>query len=95
MSSRIFRIIAGVMLLIGGVYVLLYLSEVEIVTHSSAPDMLSIAETMNIRNLVSAVYLGPRVFDTILEVMVVLLTVYGIQYLRARHEQEDNPEQQS
>lgn len=42
---------------------------------------IRIAEEMNIRNLVSLVYLGPRAVDTAVEVLVVVLTVFGIQYL--------------
>lgn len=41
-----------------------------------------IAEEYSIRNMVSVVYLGPRVFDTFLEVMVVILTVLGIKVVR-------------
>jgi len=34
--------------------------------------------------MVSSIYLGPRVFDTFLEVNVVLLTVFGVKYLRRK-----------
>ncbi len=43
-----------------------------------------IAGQMGIQNMVTAVYLGPRVFDTFIEVMVVVLTVYGIKYVREK-----------
>lgn len=41
-----------------------------------------IAGHMGIQNMVTAVYLGPRIFDTLIEVMVVVLTVYGIKFMR-------------
>ena len=41
-----------------------------------------VTEQMGIQNMVTAVYLGPRVLDTVIEVMVVVLTVYGMKYLR-------------
>jgi multisubunit Na+/H+ antiporter MnhB subunit len=40
------------------------------------------ATQMGIQNMVTAVYLGPRVFDTFIEVMVVVLTVYGMKFVR-------------
>jgi len=33
---------------------------------------------------VTAVYLGPRVLDTLLEVMVVVLTVFGMKFIRGK-----------
>ncbi len=45
-------------------------------------DFVDIARTMNIRNMVSAIYLGPRLGDTLLEVMVVVLAVYGMKFVR-------------
>ena len=45
-------------------------------------DYSVIAQSMNIRNMVSAIYLGPRLGDTLLEVMVVVLAVYGMKFVR-------------
>ena len=45
---------------------------------------VQIADAMGIQNMVTAVYLGPRIFDTFVEVMVVVLTVYGMKYIRER-----------
>ncbi len=45
-------------------------------------DFVDITQTMNIRNMVSAIYLGPRLGDTLLEVMVVVLAVYGMKFVR-------------
>ncbi len=45
---------------------------------------MRVAGQMGIQNMVTAVYLGPRVFDTLIEVMVVVLTVSGMKYLRER-----------
>lgn len=43
-----------------------------------------IAEELNLRNMVTAVYLGPRLFDTFLEIFVVVMSVMGIRYLRGQ-----------
>lgn len=40
------------------------------------------AENLNIRNLVSAIYLGPRLLDTISEVLLVVATVFGMIFIR-------------
>ncbi len=87
MTDRAFKIVTLVVLVVGGTYTLLYLRDVELVFHATIPDIITIARQMNVRNLVTVIYLGPRVFDTLLEVMVVLLTVYGIQYV---HSNRDN-----
>jgi multisubunit Na+/H+ antiporter MnhB subunit len=50
----------------------------------SIDDYVAIAKQLNIRNLVSTIYLGPRLLDTALEVGVVVLTVLGMIYLRER-----------
>ncbi len=44
-------------------------------------DILPLARRWNIRNLVTAIYLGPRAADTFLEVMVVTLAVIGLRHL--------------
>ncbi len=54
------------------------------VYHEWVYDFTDIAMSLNIRNLVTSVYLGPRMFDTFLEVMVVVLTVFGIQFIKSR-----------
>ena len=54
----------------------------EILPHATAADLADIAARLNIRNLVSAIYLGPRVVDTFLEVLVVILAVFGMQFVR-------------
>ena len=87
-EGRIFKLITMALLFIGAGYVLLYLSEIELVFHAEIPDIITIAREMNINNLVTVIYLGPRVFDTMLEVMVVLLTVYGIKYVHANRRPE-------
>lgn len=45
-------------------------------------DFTELTQRMNIGNMVSAIYLGPRLGDTLLEVMVVVLAVYGMKFVR-------------
>lgn len=56
----------------------------EVVEHATAAGAADIAARLNIRNLVSAIYLGPRVVDTFLEVMVVTLAVIGMKFVGER-----------
>lgn len=55
-----------------------------VVEHATAAGTTEIARALNIRNLVSAIYLGPRVVDTFLEVMVVTLAVIGMKFVGDR-----------
>ncbi|MCX7819563.1 MAG: hypothetical protein N2652_10235 [Kiritimatiellae bacterium] len=48
--------------------------------HATA-EVAALARRWNIRNLVTAIYLGPRAADTFLEVMVVTLAVVGLRAL--------------
>ncbi len=50
--------------------------------HETVEGVAQIAQRLNIRNLVSAIYLGPRAADTFLEVMVVTLAVVGMRFAR-------------
>lgn len=43
---------------------------------------IKIAEQLNIKNVVSAIYLGPRLADTLIEVLVVVATVFGMIFIR-------------
>ena len=84
MKSRLFRIFVGLLMAGVFIYMTIWLAGVEIVFHEEVVDFVSMARAMNIRNMVSAVYLGPRIFDTMIEVLVVVLTVYGMSFLRGR-----------
>ncbi|MFW5800897.1 MAG: hypothetical protein ACOCVC_02590 [Spirochaeta sp.] len=86
MNKSLFNLITMLILCIGGTYAVLYLNDIELLFHAEIPDIVSIAADLQIRNLVTVIYLGPRVFDTLLEVMVVLLTVYGIKYIHSNRE---------
>lgn len=55
---------------------------ITVVFHEEVLDFADMAERLNIRNLVSTIYLGPRLFDTFLEVMVVVLAVFGMKFIR-------------
>lgn len=50
--------------------------------HEEVSEFAEMARALNVRNLVSAIYLGPRVADTFLEVMVVVLAVVGMRFIR-------------
>lgn len=82
MNGRAFRIAVGALMGAAFVYMTIWLAGVEIVFHEEIGDYVDIARAMNIRNLVSVIYLGPRIFDTMIEVLVVVLTVYGMTFLR-------------
>ncbi len=56
----------------------------EVVEHATAKGAAEIAARLNIRNLVSVIYLGPRAVDTFLEVLVVTLAVIGMQFVGER-----------
>ncbi|MGM0461740.1 MAG: hypothetical protein ACQEQ4_04890 [Fibrobacterota bacterium] len=45
-------------------------------------DFARLTRQLHIQNLVTTVYLGPRLMDTFLEVMVVIMTVMGVKSLR-------------
>jgi multisubunit Na+/H+ antiporter MnhB subunit len=76
------RLLVGIFLGVILVYFTLYLQRVEMVFHTEVIDFAAMTEVMNIRNIVTAIYLGPRLFDTFLEVIVVVLTVFGIRFIR-------------
>ncbi len=50
--------------------------------HEEVDDFAAMARALNMRNMVAAVYLGPRIADTFLEVMVVVLAVAGMRFIR-------------
>ncbi len=84
MKSSSFRTVVALLMAGVFIYMTVWLSGVEIVFHEEVADYVAMARSMNIRNMVSAVYLGPRIFDTTIEVLVVVLTVYGMNYLRGK-----------
>jgi multisubunit Na+/H+ antiporter MnhB subunit len=52
-----------------------------VVFHEEPGHFAEMARAAGIRNLVTLVYLGPRIADTLLEVMVVVFAVYGMKYV--------------
>ncbi len=80
--SRIFKIITA-LLIIGGSLCVYYLLRGFVSSgNEHIEKIIELAEMMNIKNLVTVVYLGPRIFDTMLEVLVVVLTVIGIKSIK-------------
>jgi multisubunit Na+/H+ antiporter MnhB subunit len=80
--NKISKIIVAIFLAAIFVYLLVSLQGMDFVFHQEVEDYEQIANEMNIRNMVTAIYLGPRMLDTFLEVMVVLLTVFGMKFIR-------------
>jgi multisubunit Na+/H+ antiporter MnhB subunit len=78
-----FDIFVGIVLAIIFVAIYIYLQDIDLIFHEEVLDFESIAKTMNIRNMVTTIYLGPRILDTVLEVMVVFLTVIGMKFIRS------------
>lgn len=78
------RILSFITLLICGVAILFLFPAPEMHIREIGESWVRIADAMGIQNMVTAVYLGPRIFDTFVEVMVVVLTVYGMKYVRER-----------
>ncbi len=79
----VFDAVTAVFLLGSLVYVATYLRGIDLVFSKAVMDFRSLAEHMNIENMVAVVYLGPRIFDTFLEVNVVILTVFGMKFIRS------------
>ncbi len=84
MRKILYCCFAALLVLSGGVALAPLLSEFQVQVRSSVPSVQTMAVHMNVHNMVSAIYLGPRLFDTFLEVLIVILTVYGIKYIRSQ-----------
>ena len=78
-SIRIWTLLG---LLLCGLAVQWALPRPEVHARDIDASWVRMAGEMGIQNMVTAVYLGPRIFDTLIEVMVVVLTVYGMKYVR-------------
>jgi len=81
---RSIQICSAILLLLCGAAVFFLLPTPELQVREVGTIWVRIAGQMGIQNMVTAVYLGPRVFDTFIEVMVVVLTVYGMKFVRER-----------
>ncbi len=66
------------------IYLYISLGSFKPVYHSEVADFEIMTAQMNVKNMVTAIYLGPRIFDTFLEVMVVILTVFGMKFIRSK-----------
>jgi len=76
------QIVSLILLLLCGTTILFLFPQPENQVREVGDSWVRIAQQMGIQNMVTAVYLGPRVFDTFIEVMVVVLTVYGMKFVR-------------
>jgi len=77
-------VLSLLLLLLVGVAVFRILPRPAIQLRPVETSWVRVTEQMGIQNMVTAVYLGPRMMDTLIEVMVVVLTVYGMKHLRGR-----------
>ncbi len=76
-------VIAALLIAVSVIVILLFMPAYTPTVHHGEMDVIRMtASEYSIRNMVSVVYLGPRVIDTFLEVMVVILTVLGIKVVR-------------
>ncbi len=71
--------VTGVLLIGTLAYIYLVASPLEIISHAVQEHVDVATADYGIRNMVTTIYLGPRVFDTFLEVLVVVLTVFGVR----------------
>jgi multisubunit Na+/H+ antiporter MnhB subunit len=79
---KLIQVCSIILLLLSGAVIYLILPHPEIQAREVDTSWVRIAGQMGIQNMVTAVYLGPRVLDTFIEVMVVVLTVFGMKFLR-------------
>jgi len=82
--NKLFKIIVAVFLIAVSAYLFYYLQFVELVFYTELIDFEEMTRHMNVQNIVTAIYLGPRIFDTFMEVMVVILTVFGMKFIRSK-----------
>ncbi len=80
--SRLFQIFTFIILIISLVSIYSLLRGFVPSGYEHVEKVIELAQKMNIKNLVTVVYLGPRIFDTMLEVLVVVLTVIGIKTIK-------------
>ena len=76
------RLLSLLLLAMVGIAVWRFLPQPEVQIRPVTDSWVRLTTQMGIQNMVTAVYLGPRIMDTFIEVMVVVLTVYGMKYLR-------------
>ncbi len=72
-----------VLLLAMGAFVALRVPSLQHVVHRDVESFQDLTRNLGIQNMVTAVYLGPRAVDTLLEVLVVLLSVFGMHAMEA------------
>jgi len=77
---RFHALVAAVVAALGA-YLWLRGPEWSVTFHEETAEFAELARAAGIRNMVSLVYLGPRMADTVLEVMVVVFAVYGMKYV--------------
>lgn len=82
MNPKLLKLGAAALLVALAAYSGLALRSLDTIFHEEVAEFEDLARRMNIRNLVSTIYLGPRILDTFLEVMVVVLAVFGMNVVR-------------
>ncbi|MFA5479559.1 MAG: hypothetical protein WC002_08690 [Candidatus Muiribacteriota bacterium] len=79
--KKIFNIILLISLVTTGFLVYEKIERLEYVKSQNIDFFLELCKTININNMVTSVYLGPRIFDTFLEALVVIATAMSLNYL--------------
>lgn len=82
-AKVVFGSVTAVLLAATWFLVAQWIPDMQVALSPAITDFEVLAERMNVRNLVAVVYLGPRVLDTFLEVNVVILTVFGMKFIRS------------
>ncbi len=80
MRKKIFNITVFIFLCIMFAYFRMSIDPSQFVKADSG-DYIELARSINIKNMVTAVYLGPRLFDTFIEALVVVATAFSMRYL--------------
>ena len=80
---KVITVLTAAMLISAAAAAFLLLPPIEPVFNEEVESVRQLTKDYGIRNMVSTVYLGPRVMDTFLEVMVVVLTVFGVKAVRS------------
>ena len=82
MRSNVHRMLAALLLAALLAVALQGLFPLTLEFHEEVEEFAAMARSLHVRNMVAAIYLGPRIADTFLEVMVVVLAVAGMRFIR-------------
>ena len=78
---KLLHLISLVLLMIIAAMAFMILPQPQLHVRDIQASWVVVSGEMGIQNMVTAVYLGPRAIDTLIEAMVVVLTVFGMKYI--------------